>query len=81
MNCYEDCEDVNDKAVDALARAFVALREAYDELENSDIYEHEKASGFMMDVQGFIVEALSLCRKVEKKIDEERANRIKGESK
>ena len=78
MSYYEDCEDVNDNAVDALARAFVALREAYDELENSAIDEHEKASGFMMDAQGFIIDALNLCRNVEKKIDEERANRMKN---
>ena len=78
MEYYEDCEDINDNAVDSLARAFVALREAYDELENSAIDEHEKASGFMMDAQGFIIDALNLCRNVEKKIDEERANRMKN---
>jgi hypothetical protein len=77
MGDYEQWEGENDCCVDALARAFVALRNAYDQLENSTAPEHEEASGVMMDAQGFIVEAMNLCRKVEKKIDEEKKSRRK----
>lgn len=77
MGDYEQWEGENDCCVDALARAFVELRNAYDQLANSTAPEHEQASGFMMDAQGFIVDALNLCRKVEKKIDEEKKSRRK----
>jgi hypothetical protein len=75
MGEYEQWEGENDCCVDALARAFVALRDAYNQLGDSTLPEHEEATGIIMDAQGLVVDALSICRKVEKKIDKERKSR------
>lgn len=75
MGDYEQWEGENDCCVDALARAFVALRNAYDTLGDTTAPEHEEVMGIIMDAQGLVVDALSICRKVEKKIDKERKSR------
>lgn len=75
MGDYEQWEGENDCCNDALARAFVALRNAYDYLADTTVSEHEEVMGIIMDAQGLVVDALSICRKVEKKIDKERKSR------
>lgn len=75
MGDYEQWEGENDCCADALARAFVALRNAYDVLGDTTAPEHEEVMGIIMDAQGLVVDALSICRKVEKKIDKERKSR------
>ena len=51
------------------------LRNAYDYLADTTVSEHEEVMGIIMDAQGLVVDALSICRKVEKKIDKERKSR------
>lgn len=69
---YLDYECENDCCVDALARAFVNLRTAYDQLTESPLWEHEKVIEMILKSQDAIVDALAMCRLVAIRADKDR---------